>query len=201
MKITKTIKCVTLLSTVLLNTAAWAYSADQTELQCKPPHFREFSLPVYAAPENKEVPPESEFTIMMSPWTHPDTIKLTAKGKPLKFTMESNDSFHRLTAKLPAEFNGSYVRLNLSAKAILGCHNQEGWLLKVAKPLSVAPTPTSAPSLTETQPAPKPEGTAEPAPANAAPEAVVAPPAEASPAPAKPETQSPAITPPAPAQP
>lgn len=132
MKITKIIKCAALVSSVLFNSAAFAYTADRPEEDCKKPHFRDFTLPVYTAPDNKEVPPESEFSIMMSPWVHPGTIVLTAKGKKLDFTLESNDSFHRLTAKLPASMTGQFVRFNISAKAVLGCDHQEGWLVKVA---------------------------------------------------------------------
>ncbi len=152
MKITKIIQ-YTLLTYTVLNTAAWAYSPDKEEEECKKPHFRDFSLPVYVAPENKEVSPESEFTIMMSPWTDPKTIKLTAKEKKINFALESNDSFHRLTAKLPAEFSGHFVRLNLSAKAVTGCEGKDGWLLKVSAPAQTAQPVAGQPN-TDTTPAP-----------------------------------------------
>lgn len=132
MKITKIIQSTALVSSVLFNSAVFAYGVDRPEEECKKPHFRDFTLPVYAAPENKQVPPESEFSVMMSPWVHPGTVVLTAKGKKLDFSLESNDSFHRLTAKLPASMTGQFVRLNLSAKAVLGCGDQEGWLIKIA---------------------------------------------------------------------
>jgi hypothetical protein len=143
MKITKIINWTGFISAVLLSATAQAYSPDLLEDMCKKPHFRDFSLPTYAAPENKEVPPESEFTIMLSPWTDPKTIKLTAKNEPIKFTIESNDSFHRITAKVPPAFTGKYVRLNLTAKAVLGCSEKEGWLLKVtdSKPVAAAVEP------------------------------------------------------------
>jgi hypothetical protein len=150
MKITKIMMAATLVTSVLFTSAAFAYTADRPEEDCKKPHFRDFSLPVYVAPENKEVPPESEFSIMMSPWVNPATIKLTGKGQKMNFTLESNDSFHRLTAKFPASMTGQFVRLNLSAKAVLGCDNQEGWLVKVAaaKPAVVAP-PSAEPAPSE----------------------------------------------------
>jgi hypothetical protein len=57
---------------------------------------------------------------------------LTAKNQNLDFTIESNSSFHRVKAKLPAAFNGQYVRINVTAKADLGCYDKQGWLVKVA---------------------------------------------------------------------
>ncbi|MEQ1531610.1 MAG: hypothetical protein ABL925_20040 [Methylococcales bacterium] len=190
MKITKIIKYAALVSTVLFNTAVLAYTADRPEEECRKPHFRDFSLPVYVAPENKEVPPEVEFSIMMSPWTHPGTVVLTAKNEKLAFNMESNDSFHRLTAKLPASYNGKFVRLNISAKSVLGCDHQEGWLIKVADvkansqpaPASVEPPAAEA---QPTQPAVAEQPQTAPAP--------VTPSAEAAPTPA--QQPQPAVVP------
>jgi len=191
MKITKIINWAGFISAVLLSATAQAYSPDLLEDMCKKPHFRDFSLPTYSAPENKEVPPESEFTIMLSPWTDPKTIKLTAKNEPINFKIESNDSFHRITAKVPAAFTGKYIRLNLTAKAVLGCSEKEGWLLKVAdsKPAaaSVEPVKTEAPVVAEPAKTETPaavEGqAAQPEPAKPAPEV------EATPAPAVPASK------------
>ena len=65
-------------------------------------------------------------------WADPSTIKLTAKKQALPFTVESTSTFHKIKAKLPASLNGNYVRIDVSAKAVLGCDNKEGWLVKVA---------------------------------------------------------------------
>ncbi|MGZ5055010.1 MAG: hypothetical protein ACXWAT_08730, partial [Methylobacter sp.] len=94
--------------------------------------FREFNLPVYKEPEKTEVPPESTLSFMISAWANPETIKLTAKNQPLAYTVESNTSFHRVKAKLPASLNGQFVRINARATAVLGCYDQAGWLIKIA---------------------------------------------------------------------
>ena len=132
MKLTKMFKAAIFIVAVLFNATASAYSAGEVEEVCTKPKFRDFSLPVYKEPEKIEVAPESEFSFMISPWADPDTIILTAKGQPLAFTVESNSSFHRVKAKLPAALTGNYVRIDASVKAVLGCGDQDGWLIKIA---------------------------------------------------------------------
>jgi len=117
---------------VLFSGTASAYSKDDGEQACKKPQFKDFTLPEYAEPDNHEVSPESEFTFTISPWADPKSIQLNAKKQPLAFTVESNSSFHRVKAKLPAEFNGKYVRIDATVKAVLGCYEKDGWLVKVA---------------------------------------------------------------------
>lgn len=117
---------------VLFSATAAAYSKEDDEEACKKPQFRDFTLPEYAEPEKLEVAPESEFTIMLSPWADPKTIKLAAKKQPLEFSVESNSSFHRIKAKLPPELTGKFVRIDTSVKAVLGCTEKDGWLIKVA---------------------------------------------------------------------
>ncbi|CAA9890558.1 conserved exported hypothetical protein [Candidatus Methylobacter favarea] len=133
MKIITMMKLAAVIAMVVFNDAAVAYSPEETEQECKKPRFREFDLPEYKAPENIEVKPESEFSFMVSPWADPTTIRLTAKKKKLDYTVESNSSFHRIKSKLPAGLNGQYVRIEVSVKAVLGCDEQGGWLVKVAK--------------------------------------------------------------------
>jgi hypothetical protein len=132
MKITKMFKYALCIAVVLFNGAAVAYSPEETEQACKKPHFTDFNLTEYKAPDNIEIAPESEFIIKISAWADPSTIKLTAKKQPLPFTVESNSSFHKIKAKLPASLNGNYVRIDVSAKAVLGCDDATGWLVKVA---------------------------------------------------------------------
>lgn len=122
-----------MLAAVFCNGAAYAYSSGPTDEVCKKPKFNNFNLAEYKAPEKKEVAPESELSFVVSPWVDPVTIKLTAKMQPLDFTVESNSSFHRVRAKLPAAFNGQFVRINASARAVLGCDEQDGWLIKIAE--------------------------------------------------------------------
>jgi hypothetical protein len=132
MKVTKILKAAIFIVAVLFNATASAYSVGEVEEVCKKPQFREFSLPVYKEPEKTEVAPESEFSFMISPWADPNTITLMAKGQPLDFTVESNSSFHRVKAKLPTALTGNFVRIDTSVKAVLGCGDEDGWLVKVA---------------------------------------------------------------------
>jgi len=112
--------------------SALAYDPDDRKELCKKPHFMEFSLKPYLSSDNIEVPAEAAFSFKLSGWTDPSTIKLTAKNKPLEFKVTSNSTFHKVTAKLPAEYNGDFVRINAYAKAVFGCDDQTGWLVKVA---------------------------------------------------------------------
>lgn len=132
MKATKTFSPILFIATVLFTGTVCAYDPGQVEEACKKPQFRDFNLPVYQEPEKTEVPPESTLTFLVSPWADPHTIKLTAKNQNIDFTVESNSSFHRVKAKLPAAFTGQYVRLNVTANAVLGCSEKNGWLIKVA---------------------------------------------------------------------
>lgn len=124
----------TILAVSLLNVSlsCYAYSAGDVDEACKKPQVREFSLPVYQEPEKIEVTAESEFSFKLSEWTDPQTIKVTMKEQSVPITVESNSSFHKVTAKIPAEYTGKYVRINLFSKAVLGCYDREGWLIKVA---------------------------------------------------------------------
>lgn len=132
MKITTLCKSALVIAVLFVNGPAFAYEPDK-EPECKKPRFTDFNLTEYNAADNLEVPAEAEFFFKISPWIDPSTIKLTAKAKPLAFTVESNTSFHKVKAKLPAELSGQFVRINTSATAILGCDNKDGWLVKVAK--------------------------------------------------------------------
>jgi hypothetical protein len=132
MKIINMFKSALLIAAVLFNGAAVAYSPEELAKACKKPHFTDFNLTEYKAPDNVEIAPEAEFIIKISAWADPGTIKLTAKKQALPFTVESNSTFHKVKAKLPASLNGSFVRIDVSAKAVLGCSNKDGWLVKVA---------------------------------------------------------------------
>ncbi len=123
-----------------------AYSDDKGDDKCRDPKIQEFNLPEYKTPENKEVQPESEFSFVVSGWSDTKKIKVMGKNKPVPFTVESFDTFHRIKGKLPADFTGQYVRLNVRIPAILGCYSNQGWLLKVAdkaKAAEEAPTPAN----------------------------------------------------------
>ena len=126
------VKSALFIAVVLFNGQAAAYSPEELEQACKKPRFTDFNLTEYKAPDNIEIAPESEFIIKISAWVDPTTIKLTAKKQPIPFTVESTSTFHKIKAKLPASLNGNFVRINVSAQAVLGCDDNTGWLVKVA---------------------------------------------------------------------
>jgi hypothetical protein len=126
-------KLIVLAVVLLANSAAFAYSPDELKKECHKPKFTDFTLTEYKVPEQREVAPESEFSFKVPAWTDPDSIKLTIKNHAIAFSIESNNNFHKVKAKLPAEFTGKFVRLDVRAKASDGvCHEEMGWLLKVA---------------------------------------------------------------------
>jgi hypothetical protein len=133
MRVTKRLKLILLTAIILANGVVFAYSPDELAKECHKPKFTDFTLTEYKMPEQIEVAPESEFSFKVPAWTNPESIKLTVKNQAIAFTVESNSSFHKVKAKLPAEFTGKFVRLNASAKVIDGvCHETSGWLLKIA---------------------------------------------------------------------
>lgn len=134
MKVTTLCNPALFMAVLLFSSVASAYDPGMVEEVCKKPQFRDLSIPIYQESEKTEVAPESVFTFLVSPWADPHSIKLTAKNESIDFTVESNNSFHRVKAKLPAAFTGQYVRINVSAKAAtLGCSDINGWLIKVAE--------------------------------------------------------------------
>ncbi|WP_432741915.1 hypothetical protein ABXJ76_16050 [Methylobacter sp. G7] len=132
MKVTRSFSPILFIAAALFTGTVSAYDPGETEIACKKPQFRDFNLPVYSESEKIEVAPESTFSFTLSPWTDPHSIKLTAKKQDIDFTVESNSSFHRVNAKLPAAFTGKFVRINSNANAVLGCSEKIGWLIKVA---------------------------------------------------------------------
>lgn len=141
MTIKRTMKFTVLMFATLSVNVASAYTEEKDKPVCKAPKIRDFNLPVYSAEEKVEVPPESELMFTISNWTKPESIKVTAKGVPLEANIEDKNSFFRVTAKLPAELSGKYVRINVMANAVLGCKGEGGWLVKVAD--GQAPAPSS----------------------------------------------------------
>jgi hypothetical protein len=136
---------------------AAAYSNDKPEEPCRDPKIQEFNLPEYKAGQTKEVPAEADFSFVVSGWADPKKIKVTGKDKPIPFVVESADTFHRVKGKIPAEFTGKYVRLNVRIPAVLGCYSTQGWLLKVADQAAATPSAApaeQAPQATEASPTP-----------------------------------------------
>ncbi len=196
MKLVTTIKCSMLVALALCSVEALAYSDDKGKEVCRNPKVQEFTLPEYQAPEQKEVPAETEFSFILSEWANVKKIKLSGKGQDIPFTVESRATFHKVKAKLPSALTGQVVRINARIPAVLGCYTTIGWLIKVAdKPKAVeAPQPAETavpqaanPGATTVQdaaamPPPKPDAAQSPqnvvpAPQTAAPPAPVNKPA------------------------
>lgn len=131
---------------------AVAFNTKPLPEQCKTPRFEQFSLPEYKAPERKEVPPEAEFTFVLSSKVDPETIKLTAKNKKLEYTVEDKKSFYRIKSKLPAEFTGKFVRINAFVTAKLECKGKDGWLVKVSDSKPEAKAEEAKPEAEEAKP-------------------------------------------------
>lgn len=132
MKASTIFNSVLFITMLLFNGMALAYSPEMNEQNCKKPKFREFSLAEYKAPDFQQVPPESEFSFTLSVWADKETIKLAAKKQSIPFTVQTTSTYHRVKAKIPASLNGQFVRIDASVKAVLGCDDQFGWLVKVA---------------------------------------------------------------------
>jgi len=131
--ITKRLKPVLILSTLMMSYSAFAYNTSPGVEQCKKPRFDRFSLPIYKVPGRIEVAPESEFSFTLSSKVAADTVKLTIKNKELPYKIEAKNSFYRITSKIPAEYTGKFVRINASVIAKLECKGKDGWLIKVAE--------------------------------------------------------------------
>lgn len=128
----KIIKLALTIAALCMNGAAIAYEADVEEDVCKKPKYTDFSLTEYKEPERIEVAPESEFEFKISSWADPTTLKLSARREKVDFTVESTSTFHRVKAKLPPSLTGKFARIDASVKAVLGCDEQKGWLVKIA---------------------------------------------------------------------
>ena len=159
MKITQT---VLLTAALLASSSAFAYSLEDQNKQCHKPKFTDFTLKEYNANENNEVPAEAEFSFKLQAFTNPDSIKMTVKNQPLPFTIESNSSFHKINAKIPADYSGKFLRIDARAKVTDGeCYETTGWLLKVANKTgatapAATPAPAEAPKAEAPAPAPSP---------------------------------------------
>lgn len=155
MKRVTLLRSLTLFAVALGSVEALAYSDDKEKEICRHPKVQEFTLPEYKAPDMKEVPPETEFTFVVSGWADPKKFKLSGKNVDIPFTVQSTETYHKVKAKLPAALTGQSVRINARIPALLGCYTTTGWLIKVAdnaqaveepKPAETA-APAAAPSV------------------------------------------------------
>jgi len=144
MKLDNIFKCLTLILVALCSVEAFAYSDDKDKEICRHPKVQEFTLPEYKAPDMKEVPPETEFTFVVSGWADPKKFKLSGKNMDIPFTVQSTETFHKVKAKLPAALTGQSVRINARIPALLGCYTTTGWLIKVADKAQAVEVPKPA---------------------------------------------------------
>jgi hypothetical protein len=117
---------------LLLTANVQAYNAGVVDEVCKKPKFTSFSLPEFSATNKVEVAPESAFSLMISNNVDPTTLKVSAKKKALPVTVTDKNSFFLVTGKIPAEYTGQFVRIDVQVTARLGCKGLDGWLVKVA---------------------------------------------------------------------
>ena len=130
MKIT-VLKSVVLIASLMASASVLAYDPDK-KVACKKPRFTDFNLTTYNAADNIQVPPESEFFFKLPALLDPTSITLAAKKQPLEIKVESNSTFHKVKAKLPAALTGQFVTLDAYAKSTLGCDQHHAWMIKIA---------------------------------------------------------------------
>ena len=115
---------------------AIAADDDSEKKDCKLPRLRSIK------PEpHSEVPPESDFSFTLPPWTDPKKVTVTVKKLPTDTTVEANKSFILVKGKLPASLENTFARISVKAVAELGCKMKEGWLLKISERTAAAPDP------------------------------------------------------------
>jgi hypothetical protein len=159
-------KAAVLIAAALFAMNAFAYEDDKKKELCRNPKVQEFTLPEYSDANKKEAAPEAEFTFVVSGWAEPKKFKLMGKGKDIPFTVQSNETFHKVKAKLPADFTGQAVRISARIPAVLGCYTTIGWLVKVADKAGAAQADAPA---TDSAVSPAAGAVETPAPATKAP--------------------------------
>ena len=144
MKLITILNGFVLIAVAVCSVEAFAYSADKEKETCRHPKVQEFTLPEFKAPDMKEVPPETEFTFVVSGWADPKKFKLSGKNLDIPFTVQSTETYHKVKAKLPAALTGQSVRINARIPALLGCYTTTGWLIKVADNAKAVEVPKPA---------------------------------------------------------
>jgi hypothetical protein len=115
----------------------WAYDASPNPSSTDPCTQVNFSAytpePFSQDKNNKEVPPQSEFSFLASKATSSQSITVMIKEQkvPVTVTMVSNG--YLVKGKLPDTVKGSYIRVEIFAKGPNQCDRADGWLLKIAK--------------------------------------------------------------------
>ena len=117
---------------LLITNNSWAYGggSSSSTKACAKPKFSEF-VPA----ENTEVLSGSDFSFIASGNTHPESIKVTAKGIPsaIKVTPLNAGSNFKVSGTLPESLKGNYARIAIDASAQNNCQGAGGWLIKIAE--------------------------------------------------------------------
>lgn len=96
---------------------------------CAKPKFSHFE-----PGEKAEVKPGAEFSFMASANTHPNSIKVEAKGLPVDITTSTKaENAFKVTGKLPDSLKNTFVRIAASGQGASQCKGSEGWLVKVTE--------------------------------------------------------------------
>ena len=120
-----------LLTLMLMTSNAWAYGGGSSSTKaCAKPKFSEF-VPA----ENTEVRSGAAFSFIASSNTHPESIKVTAKGLPTTVTVtpQNAGSSFKVSGTLPEALKGTYARIAIDASAQNNCPGAGGWLIKIAE--------------------------------------------------------------------
>jgi len=134
--ITKSLKYAGLIAVLAFSNSAMAYKSKYTSDGCKKPQFKNQLPAAYNSNTKLEAEPEAEISFTVSGDAEPGSIHIVAKKIPLKFNAEHKGSYYQVTAQLPAELSGKYVRINVDATAMMGCLGKDGWLVKVKPAIS-----------------------------------------------------------------
>lgn len=134
MKIIKSLVQIVILGAIFSH-SAFAYNSRTDDEKCNLPKFRNFNPPEKTKDSPvPEIEAEGEISFSVSGYADPTTIRAVAKDQKLKLNVENRNSFHLVTAKIPAVLNGKYVRIHIKATAKTGfCVGKDGWLIKVKK--------------------------------------------------------------------
>ncbi|MDH5640939.1 MAG: hypothetical protein OEY28_06560 [Nitrospira sp.] len=88
-------------------------------------------IPFSRETNNVEVPPNSEFSFLISKEAAPNSVKVTIKGESVPVTVHPQLNGALIKGKLPPSVKGKYIRVEIAAKGPSGCDRLDGWLLKV----------------------------------------------------------------------
>ncbi|MEQ1635497.1 MAG: hypothetical protein ABL903_02325 [Methylococcales bacterium] len=96
---------------------------------CAKPKFSHF-MPAAKG----EAKPNSIFSFVASPNTHPKSIKVTVKDIPVEVNTSSKmENAFKVTGSLPASLKNTFARISISGESSGQCKGAEGWLIKITE--------------------------------------------------------------------